>query len=190
MSPREVLLFPRRSELGAEGTFIELERSPDTIVLSDGVTYKLAITDSIRSGSIETLERCILCGHEDFYIASDFPRALGILIISAAAVTMFFIDGPFFFAPLILASIVDFVLYQLVPRSLHCYVCSSVYRGFKTRQGQAPYDLETATHMQRERWRLNGANATSSASLDLKSAGPSINVIENGTQNGVKEASP
>ena len=60
--------------------------------------------------------------------------------------------GHIFFLPLILASLLDLALFQVLPWKLSCYVCSTEYYGIPPRDDQGPWDLELGTEYRRLRW--------------------------------------
>lgn len=83
---------------------------------------------------------CLACGHDQLYHARDFPRALGLGIVAAAAVL-----APFTaYVSLFVAAAADAILAWRVPRRLHCYRCGAVHRGFPAAAEWPPFDLEVA----------------------------------------------
>jgi hypothetical protein len=116
-------------------------------------SYRLEPTEAIKQGT--KVDRCALCGYERFHLRKEFPRRLGLAIVLGAAVLCFvpnlFPPG-LFFMPLIIASVVDLGLYQVLPWKTVCYVCETEYRGVTPDPAHGPYDLETATECKRLRW--------------------------------------
>ncbi len=113
--------------------------------------YALVRTPALEEGRVD---RCVLCGYEKFHLRKDFPRRLGLAIVLLAAVLCFAPIFPpgFFFMPLIIASVVDLLLYQFLPWKTVCYVCDTEYRGVAPDPAFGPYDLATATECKRLRW--------------------------------------
>jgi hypothetical protein len=106
--------------------------------------------DVDRSGP--HMSECALCGYEHMHIRKEFPRTAGMAIVTIAAVSMWWMPGPIFFLPLILASLLDLALYQILPWKVVCYVCSTEYRGYEITDEQQPFDLEHATEYRKLRW--------------------------------------
>ena len=84
------------------------------------------------------LAGCLACGHPELYRAKAFPRAVGIAIVVVAAIL-----APFtFYLSLLLAAVIDLVLYLLVPDVVACYVCQSGHHGFATDPLHPHFDRE------------------------------------------------
>lgn len=108
-------------------------------------------SDSLARGKPD---RCVLCGYEHFHRRKDFPRRLGLAIVLVAAILCFTRISPpgLFFLPLIIASLLDLLLYQVIPWKTVCYVCDTEYRRIPPDPALAPFDLATATECRRLRW--------------------------------------
>jgi hypothetical protein len=113
-------------------------------------------SDIDRSGP--HINSCAVCGYEHFHLRKDFPRRIGLAIVTLAAISMWWMPGKIFFLPLILASLVDLALFQILPWKVVCYVCSSEYLGYEPEVHQKPFDLEHATEYRRLRWPKNSVN--------------------------------
>ena len=98
------------------------------------------------------VSRCVFCGYSHLHRRKDFPRRLGLVIVTVAAISMWWVPHRFFFLPLVAASVLDFLLYFVVPWKLVCYVCGAEYLGFEPGDDQEPFDLEEATRCGRLRW--------------------------------------
>jgi hypothetical protein len=86
---------------------------------------------------------CLACGHPELYTARDFPRALGLGIVAAAAVL-----APFtWYLSLVAAAAVDAVLYRTAPSVVSCYACSARHRGFAPVPRHPRYDLAIAERL-------------------------------------------
>jgi hypothetical protein len=114
--------------------------------------YELAPNETLRAGG--AVDRCCVCGYEHLHIRKDFPRRLGLAIVLVAAVLCFTKITPpgWFFLPLVVASVVDLLLYQVIPWKVVCYVCETEYRRTKPLPGLQPFDLAVATECKRLKW--------------------------------------
>jgi hypothetical protein len=106
---------------------------------------------------------CVVCGYDHFHVRKDFPRQLGLAIVLVAGALCFTNIFPpgLFFLPLIIASVIDLLLYQVIPWKTVCYVCETEYRGAPIDPSLRPFDLATATECKRLRWpkaRADGAD--------------------------------
>jgi hypothetical protein len=93
------------------------------------VTEKL-----LRGGPVD---RCCRCREADFWTRKDFPKALGLGIVVVAAVLAFWTYG----ASLLVAAILDAVLYAFLPWATICYRCKTEYRGIPRDPAHAAFDL-------------------------------------------------
>ncbi len=86
------------------------------------------------------LRPCPVCGGDDFYVQRDFNRKLGLSIVAVGCVL-----GPFTsWISVVVAVVVDAVLYLVVPSVAVCYACNAQYRGFL--KEQKPEAFEIAIH--------------------------------------------
>jgi hypothetical protein len=80
------------------------------------------------------VERCWVCGGEDFYVQKDFNRELGLMIVVGSAMVVFLIMlviSPFLgMACLLAIALLDFTVYRAISTCTVCYLCQSIYRGF------------------------------------------------------------
>ncbi|MBI3725286.1 hypothetical protein HY251_15245 [bacterium] len=129
-------------------------RAADASVTCSGCgrAYPLSPSPGIERG--EPVERCVFCGYSHLHVRKDFPRRLGLAIVALAAVLTFTPITPpgLFFLPLVIASLIDLLLYGFIPWKVVCYVCDAEYRGGKVAPGLEPFDLATATEKHRLRW--------------------------------------
>lgn len=87
---------------------------------------------------------CLACGHVELFQQRDFPRALGMAIVIGAAVL-----APFTaYVSLMVAALLDLVLYQVARRMLVCYVCTARHRGFHETPRHPSFDREIAERLQ------------------------------------------
>ncbi len=85
----------------------------------------ITLSSSMQRGG--KIDRCVLCDCIRFYVQKDFNPRLGILI---------FVIGVLFsyhtkFISLAVATIIDFILYQVLKTVTICYHCRAIYRGFE-----------------------------------------------------------
>ncbi len=84
------------------------------------------------------LTGCLVCGHPELYTQKDFPRRVGVAIVVVAAVL-----APFtWYLSLVVAALVDAVLYRLAPEVVLCYVCDARHRGFPASPRHPRFDRE------------------------------------------------
>jgi len=109
---------------------------------------KLGHFGGLRPG----MAQCVFCGYSHVHRRKDFPRRVGIAIVVVAAISMWWVPPRMFFLPLVAASVLDYLLYFVVPWKLVCYVCETEYLGFEPGEEQGAFDLEEATRCSRLRW--------------------------------------
>ena len=131
------------------------------VLEGDSVTCECGHVTSLLGESSRGTEVtvCNVCGYEHLHLRKEFPRPIGMAIVVIAAISMWWMPGKIFWLPLIIASLIDLVLYQVLPWKIVCYVCSTEYSGYQPSEDQAPYDLELATEYKRLRWPKKGAPA-------------------------------
>ena len=84
------------------------------------------------------LQACVACGHPELYPQKAFPRTLGIIIVVVAAVL-----APFtWYASLLVAAVLDALLYKLAPDMVVCYVCGARHHGFVADPKHPRFDRE------------------------------------------------
>lgn len=113
--------------------------------------YPLRASEKLAQGELDV---CALCGYSHFHLKKDFPRQIGMAIVLIAAALCFTNIFPpgFFYMPLIIASVIDLLLYLVLPWKVVCYVCEAEYKGAKVGPELRAYDLETATECKRLKW--------------------------------------
>jgi hypothetical protein len=89
------------------------------------------------------LTGCLACGHAELYGQRDFPRALGLAIVIAAAAL-----APFTaYLSLAAAALLDALLYWAGPSVVVCYVCGARHKGFAPEPRHPRYDLGIAERL-------------------------------------------
>ena len=86
---------------------------------------KKTLTKSMQSGG--KVDRCVLCDKIRFYVQKDFNPRLGILIFIIGVIFSYHT----YFISLFVATLIDFILYQVLKTVTICYHCRAVYRGFE-----------------------------------------------------------
>lgn len=94
------------------------------------------VTDKLLAGG--PVDKCCRCGAADFWTHKDFPKAFGIGIVVVASLLLFITHS---IIPLVLAAILDFVLYQVLPWATVCYRCKTEYRGLPRDAAHGGFDL-------------------------------------------------
>ncbi len=73
------------------------------------------------------VDRCVLCDKIRFYVQKDFNPRLGILIFIIGVIFSYHT----YFISLFVATLIDFILYQVLKTVTICYRCRALYRGFE-----------------------------------------------------------
>ena len=92
------------------------------------------------------LTRCPSCGCRDLFIRKDFPQKLGLAIVVVAAVAFLVLAASrqkFYLGVIVLivAMLIDAVLYWFVPRITVCYKCRSEFRDVPTNPEHEGFEL-------------------------------------------------
>lgn len=138
-------MSPVRVELGDRGEGALRIVAPDAAqlperVATEGGERRLVLASLAPGGG---LQGCLLCGHPELYTAKDFPRALGLVIVIAAAVL-----APFtYYVSLGAAALLDALLYRCAPNAVVCYVCGARHRGFAGTPRHPRFDREIAERL-------------------------------------------
>jgi hypothetical protein len=86
---------------------------------------------------------CLACGHPELYARKDFPRRAGIAIVVLAAILAPFTS----YASLVVAALLDLLLYAFGPEVVACYVCGAEHRGFAARPRHPRFDHAIAERL-------------------------------------------
>jgi DNA-directed RNA polymerase subunit RPC12/RpoP len=104
-----------------------------------GAETALALPPELReSGVVET---CPACGSALFYVQRDFNQKAGLAVVAVGAVL-----APFtpYYSSLMVAALVDALLYALLPEITVCYRCHAHFRGFARNPRHQSFDLHVA----------------------------------------------
>lgn len=86
---------------------------------------------------------CLACGHPELHTQRDFPRSLGMAIVVVAALL-----APFtWYLSLLVAALLDAVLYALGGTKVVCYRCGAAHRGFPPHPRHPRFDLGIAERL-------------------------------------------
>ncbi len=104
----------------------ELSRPEDKLVCAHcGNAVNVRLSQSMQSGG--KVDRCVLCDKIRFYVQKDFNPRLGLLIFGIGVVFSYHTYG----LTLLIATIIDFILYKVLKTVTICYHCRAIYRGFE-----------------------------------------------------------
>jgi DNA-directed RNA polymerase subunit RPC12/RpoP len=87
----------------------------------------------------ERLEACPACGCEQLYRHRDFNVKVGIFLIVLGAGLSIWLSS---FIPLVVAALIDWGLYSIIPDVAICYRCKAHFRDVENLAELAPFDLE------------------------------------------------
>lgn len=115
-------------------------RLPRQVARLDGEPQALHLERLSPAGG---LEGCLACGHEELFTQKDFPRSWGIAVVVVAALL-----APFtYYLSLVVAAVVDWLLYHGAPNLVACYVCGAQHRGFPPDPPHPRFDREIAERL-------------------------------------------
>ena len=93
------------------------------------------------------LSHCVVCGCKEMFVRKDFPQRLGLFIVAAAGLVSFATlesHPSIAYGVLLLAVLIDVVLYALTGRVTSCYACRAEYRGAGLNPAHQGFDLATS----------------------------------------------
>jgi hypothetical protein len=94
----------------------------------------LRVSDSMRgSGRVDA---CAVCGNGQFYLQKDFNTRLGVLIFAAGVLLSYHT----YFLSLVIATIIDVILYHVLKTVTICYQCRAIYRNFEEHPDHRGFD--------------------------------------------------
>lgn len=123
-----------------------LEQSSDTIQCPRCQTpHRVHINDTIRHQS--TIDRCPLCNCQELFVRKDFPPRLGLAIVLVAGVisiATLTTNALIAYGVLLLAMLIDLILYLVVGKLTACYACRAEFRGGTINPKHEIFDLATS----------------------------------------------
>ncbi len=94
------------------------------------------------------IDRCPHCDNREFFLRKDFPQQLGCaaVTLTVGLSTLAYAFWGFLpsLAVLVVASLLDFVLYHWLGETTVCYRCHSELRGFAPNSAHGPFDMHRA----------------------------------------------
>lgn len=129
MSEREAsvtLECPCERALPVELTEAGALASSELPCSSEGCSRAIELCATAR-GEAGGLLACRSCGHPELFTSKDFPRALGVTIVVAAAALVPFTP---YYSSLLAAAVLDALLYHTAPDMVTCYVCKAQHRRY------------------------------------------------------------
>lgn len=101
----------------------------------------------------EHIENCPVCSDHKFHQHKDFNKTLGLLIFIVGAVLV-----PYTYAvSLMVALVLDALLYPFCPWMLVCYNCQAEFRGWPKNPNFDRFNHETAAHYEYGKKKNGGA---------------------------------
>ena len=99
----------------------------------------LAVPSELRETGV--VESCPACGSSLLYVQRDFNQKAGLAIVAVGAAL-----APFtpYYSSLMVAALVDALLYGLLPEITVCYRCHAHFRGFARNPRHQSFDLHVA----------------------------------------------
>ena len=103
------------------------------------------------------LNRCRICGCQDLWRQKDFPPALGLSLVAAAAILSCLAYAWYqlllALGILMVAALIDMVLYAFMGDMLVCYRCGARHRQTAMNEQHPGFDLETAERYRQQNLR-------------------------------------
>jgi len=95
------------------------------------------------------LESCSACGCRDLFVRKAFPQKLGLTIVVVAGVSFLVLAArprTFYLGVIVLvmAAVIDFLLYFFVPKITVCYRCRAEFRDAPINPAHRGFELATA----------------------------------------------
>jgi len=99
----------------------------------------LALPPELRESGV--VEACPACGSALLYVQRDFNQKAGLAVVVVGAVL-----APFtpYYSSLMVAALVDALLYAFLPEITVCYRCHAHFRGFARNPRHQSFDLHVA----------------------------------------------
>jgi len=94
----------------------------------------LRISENLASS--RRIDRCAVCGNDQFYLQKDFNTRLGISIFAVGVLLSYHT----YFLSLLIATVIDFILYQVLKTVTVCYQCRAIYRNFEEHPDHRGFD--------------------------------------------------
>ncbi|RMF65739.1 MAG: hypothetical protein D6743_07545 [Calditrichaeota bacterium] len=107
-------------------------------------TFPVKLSRSMQAGG--KVDRCVVCGKNRFYVQKDFNPRLGLTIFAIGVIFSYHTYG----LTLLIATVIDFILYKVLKTVTICYNCRAIYRGFEEDPTHRGFDHELAMSLVEE----------------------------------------
>ena len=97
-----------------------------------------SLSTSMKKGG--KVDRCVVCDKIRFYVQKDFNPRLGIIIFAIGVIFSYHTYG----LTLVVATLIDFILYKVLTTVTICYNCRAIYRGFEEDPSHRGFDHNLA----------------------------------------------
>ena len=101
-------------------------------------TIDIKLSNNMENG--QKVDRCVTCDRIRFYVQKDFNPRLGLLIFGVGVIFSYHTYG----VSLLIATIIDFILYKVLKTVTVCYHCRAVYRDFEEDPAHRGFDHNLA----------------------------------------------
>jgi hypothetical protein len=118
-------------------------------ILCGGCEAPILLEVSQRLLEGDPVDRCCRCGQggeSAFWSRKDFDPKLGVGIVVVASVLAFWTYG----ISLLVATVVDLVLWRMLPPVTTCYHCKTEYRGIPLDPAHGAFDLAHQEDLEQE----------------------------------------
>lgn len=109
-----------------------------------GKQIVLRYTESYRAHNI--VDRCAVCGCEDFYYRDEARKAWGLIYLVAGSVAAYFTYG----LSLIIGAYGLYWYFWKYPKLTVCYHCYTKYRNCRVNPRHGEYDLEVVNRFEKQ----------------------------------------
>lgn len=100
----------------------------------------------LKDADVHFLTACPACGCRDLFIQKDFPKRLGLSVVTIAAIAFLVLASSrqhFYLGVIVLivAALIDAVLYLVVPKITVCYRCRAEFRNVPLNPDHEGFEL-------------------------------------------------
>ncbi len=111
-----------------------------------GAGRELPLSESVRKALV--VDRCPACLGEQLYVQRDFNQRAGLAIIGLGSLPALLFGN---YWGLVVAALVDALLYAMLPEITVCYRCHAHFRGFERNPKHVAFDLHLAEQYETRR---------------------------------------
>ena len=109
-----------------------------------GKQQVLRYTESYRAQNI--VDRCAVCGNQDFYIRDEARKAWGLIYLLAGSGAAYFTYG----LSLVIGGYGFYWYFWKYPKLTVCYHCYTKYRNCRVNPQHGEYDLEVVNRFEKQ----------------------------------------